>query len=250
MKLKSFVTIFILIFSISAFSQTRTSLFSKNFSNAMNFVEKGQKALEKNKLNDAEKYFKKAIKEFDKTYHAYAYLGIVYSMKKDAKKSLEYFKQSLTKFEEYKSHLLERKTDYMKEFERKANSARIELDQHDQQYKGGNATSGESLYNDYMNKVKALKEELKKDKNLKYDAFFRFKYGNVLMATGNRNIAKQQYELAIDAKPEFKDTYANLAVCYFLDNNCQKAMEIYEKGRKLGTKFHPKFVQDLKKKCK
>jgi len=250
MKIKSLVIILVLIFSMSGFTQTRSSLFSKNFSNAMLDVKKGQDALEQNKLSEAKAFFEKAIKSFDKTYHAYAYLGIIYAMEKNYKKSLEYFQTSVKKFDVYKEHLLERKTDYMKEFERKANTARIELDQHDGQYQGKNATTSESLYNDYKNKVKALGKEIEKDKNLKYDAFYRFKFGNVLMATGNRNIAKQQYQLAVDTKPEFKDAYANLAVCYFLDGDCANAMKIFKTGKELGTKFHPKFEQDLLKKCK
>jgi tetratricopeptide (TPR) repeat protein len=213
-------------------------------------VKKGQKALEKNNLQEAKKLFKKAIKEFDRTYQAYAYLGIIASMEKDYKSSLNYFQESLKQFDRYKTHILERKKDYMKEFERKANSARIELDQHDQQYSGTNATESENIYYEYKNKVKALKKEIEKDKNMKYNAFFRFKYGNVLMATGNRQLAKKQYQLAVDTKPEFKDSYANLAVCYFLDGDCANAMKIYKQGKKLGTKFHPKFEQDLLKRCK
>lgn len=250
MKLKSLIIIIFVMISMIGFTQTKSSLFSKNYSNGMNDMENGKKALEKNNLHKAKKHFEKAIKSFDKTYQAYAYLGIIYAMSKDYNNSLKYFQESLKIFDEYKAHILERKTDYMKEFERKANTAKIELDQHDIQYQGGNATAGESMVNDYKNKVNALKEEIEIDKNLKYDAFFRFKYGNILMVTGNRNIAKQQYLLAVETNPDFKDTYANLSVCYFMDGDCANALKIYNEGKKLGTNFQSKFEQDLLKKCK
>jgi len=250
MKFKVVFLLTVFTISLGTFSQTKTSLFTKNFSNAMEFVEKGKNAIEKKDIEKAKKLFKKAIKQFDRTYQAYAYLGIIASMEKDYPTSLNYFKESLKQFERYKTHILERKKDYMLKFKTKATELRSVLDNHDMQYLGLNATEYESRYTDYKNKAKNLEEELKKDKDMKYDAFFRFKYGNVLMATKNREYAKQQYQLAIDANPNFKDAYANLAVCYFLDGDCNNAMQIYKKGKQLGTKFHPKFEQDLLKRCK
>ena len=116
-------------------------------------------------------------------------------------------------------------------------------------YRGGHVVGHETKIDELKNKVANLEKELEVDKSKKYDAFFRFKYGNLLFGMKKSQEAKAQYELAVDAEPEFKDTYSNLSVCYFIEGNCAKALEAYKKAKKLGAQVHPQFEKDLIARC-
>jgi len=248
--MKKLLTISLLLFACAAVpAQTMSQLYTKAESNSNREIEKGTKALDAKKLREARKHFNKAIKLFDINYQAYAYLGILDDMEQRPQDAVKQFEKSLAMFEKYKAHLIERKTDYIKEMERKALSLQVELDQHDMQYQGGNAMAAETKKTEMMNKVKNLSAELEKDKEMKYPAFFRFKYGNALMKVRNVGSARQQYQLAVDTDPELVDAYVNLSVACFMTNDCASAMKTYEAGKARGAKFPPRYVQDLMKRC-
>ncbi len=139
--------------------------------------------------------------------------------------------------------------DLMKEFQRKAKELQIELDKHDMQYRDVNATEYETRKNDYENKYKNMKKEYEKDKNMQYDAFFRFKYGNTLMALRDIKGAIEQYKAAIEQDPNLKDAYTNISVAYFLTGDCPNAVKYYKLAKEKKAKINRNFERDLKKRC-
>ncbi|NOZ13018.1 MAG: tetratricopeptide repeat protein [Acidobacteria bacterium] len=235
--------------AVPAKAQTMSELYNKAESNSMREIEKGKKELDAGKLKAAEKHFKEAAKLMKQNYQAYAYLGIVAFMKKDLKASLDWFKTSFDKFSVYKAYILERKRDYVRELERQQGNLRLELDKHDMQYEGINATAVETHYESVKNMLKDYKKQLEKDKNMKYPAFFHFKYGNALFAARKMDKAKEQYLAAVQTDPNFKDAYSNLAVCYFIGGDCPHAVQAYKKAKELKAKINPRFERDLKKRC-
>ena len=248
--MKKFLAVFLLVFSFGfVYGQTASRLYNKLMGPSAKHIEKGQKYLEKNKVSKAEKEFKAAIKAWEHAYAAYAYLGIIYYQKRDFAKSKEYFKKSLDEFAEYKKNYLKMKLDYMKEFQRKAKELQIELDQHDLQYKGVNTTTFQAKKDEYENKYKNMKKEYEKDKNMKYDAFFRFKYGNTLMALRDIKGAIEQYRMAIEQDPNLKEAYTNISVAYFLTGDCSNAVKYFKLAKEKKAKINKNFERDLKKKC-
>jgi len=237
--------------SMICIAQT-SSRSSMNFgAESFKHVEKGIQLLEKNKVSKAKAAFKKAIKEQDIQYMAHAYLGIIAAVEKEPEQAKKHFEDSMSKFKAYKEQLLRNKKDYLKNLESRAISLRIELDQHNMQQSGeDNAAQKESQHHDMAARVKELTKDYEKAQEMKYNAFFRFKYGNLLWSLKNQAGAKEQYLLAVDADPEFKDVYANLTVCYFIEGDCPNALATFKKGKDLKTPFHPKLEEDLLNKCK
>ncbi|BBB33293.1 hypothetical protein TTHT_1835 [Thermotomaculum hydrothermale] len=233
-----------------AYGQTATSLYNKVMGPSTKHIEKGKKYLKKNKISKAEKEFKDAIKSWKHAYAAYAYLGIIYYQKRDFNKSKEYFEKSIKEFAAFKENFLKMKLDYMKEFQRKAKELQIELDKHDMQYQGINATAYETKKVEYENKYKNMKKEYEKDKNMQYDAFFRFKYGNTLMALKDFKGAIEQYSAAINQDPNLKDAYTNLSVAYFVTGDCANAVKYYKIAKEKKAKINKNFERDLKKRCR
>ena len=273
MKKPVFFVVLFLVFISFSFAQTSSEMFNKVQAASTKHIEKGKRYLKKGSLSKAEKEFKKAIKAWKHAYAAYAYLGIVYYNKGDFLKSKEYFEKSIREFANFKENYLKMKLDYMKEFETKAKQLGIVLDKHTLQSASGNIqeyydyllvqkayrgrsisyavnpTMFESYRNDYVNKYKNLKKEYEKDKNMQYDAFFRFKYGNTLMALRDIKGAIEQYSLAIKQNPELKDAYTNLSVAYFLSGDCGNAVKYYRLARAKRAKINKSFEKDLKSRC-
>ena len=248
--MKRFALVLVLMLTVGlAFAQTASQMYSKTMATSTRYIEKGKKYLEKNKIAKAENEFKKAIKAWKHAYAAYAYLGIIYYQKRDFAKSKEYFDKSLEEFAKFKENYLKMKLDYMKEFERKAKQMQIDLDKHDMQYQGQNAVAMESQKVEYENKFKNMKKEYEKDKNMQYDAFFRFKYGNTLLALRKYKDAINQYEEAIKQNPRYKEAYVNLAVAYFITGDCENAVKNYKEAKKLKAPINKNFERDLKKRC-
>ncbi len=248
--MKRFLVAFVFVIAFCfVYGQTATQLYNKVMGPSTKHIEKGKKYLAKNKLSKAEKEFKEAIKAWKHAYAAYAYLGIIYYQKKDFLKSRTFFEKSIEEFATFKENFLKMKLDYMKEFERKAKELQIELDKHDMQYRGVNATTYETKKAEYENKYKNLKKEYEKDKNMQYDAFFRFKYGNTLMALRDFREAINQYKMAIAQDPELKDAYTNLSVAYFITGDCPNAVKYYRIAKKKKAKINRNFERDLKKRC-
>ncbi len=248
--MKRFFVVILLIFTFGlVYGQTASQLYNKVMGPSTKHIEKGKKYLKKNKVGKAEKEFKAAIKSWEHAYAAYAYLGIIYYQKRDFKKSKEYFEKSIKEFAEYKKNYLKMKLDYMKEFQRKAKELQIQLDKHDMQYRDVNATEYESRKNDYENKYKNMKKEYEKDKKMQYDAFFRFKYGNTLMALRDIKGAIEQYRAAIEQDPNLKDAYTNISVAYFLTGDCPNAVKYYKLAKEKKAKINKNFERDLKKRC-
>ncbi len=248
--MKKFLVVFLLVLSFGiVYGQTATRLYNKVMGPSAKHIEKGKKYLKKNKISKAEKEFKAAIKSWKHAYAAYAYLGIIYYQKRDFNKSREYFEKSIEEFSEYKKNYLKMKLDYMKEFQRKAKQLQIELDQHDLQYMGINATEFETKKNEFENKYQNMKKEYEKDKNMQYDAFFRFKYGNTLMALRDIKGAIEQYKAAIEQDPDLKDVYTNISVAYFLTGDCQNAVKYFKFAKEKKARISPNFERDLKKRC-
>ncbi len=248
--MKRFLAVFVFVLAFGlVYGQTATRLYNKVMGPSTKHIEKGKKYLKKNKISKAEKEFKAAIKSWEHAYAAYAYLGIIYYQKRDFKKSKEYFEKSIKEFSEYKKNYLKMKLDYMKEFQRKAKQLQIQLDKHDMQYRGVNATEYENKKIEYENKYKNMKKEYERDKNMQYDAFFRFKYGNTLMALRDVKGAIEQYRMAIEQDPNLKDAYTNLSVAYFVSGNCAEAVKYYKIAKQKKAKINPNFERDLKKRC-
>ncbi len=241
------VTLLAVFFPVRA--QTMSQLASKVQSNSMKEIEKGKKALDSGRLSVADKHFRKALKLMEQNYQAVAYRGIVAFMKKDLKKSLAFFQESIEKFDVYKKYILERQRDYARTLQKRLNTYRVELDKHDAQYNGVNGSELENDYNSKKNLLNSLMKQIEKDKEMKYPAFFRFKYGNALFASREVKAAKEQYIAAVKTDPGFKDAYANLSVCWFIEGNCDKAVDAYKKAKALKAKINPRFEQDLKRRC-
>ncbi len=248
--MKRFLVLIVFVISFGfVYGQTASQLYNKVMGPSTKHIEKGKKYLEKNKIAKAEKEFNEAIKAWEHAYAAYAYLGIIYYQKRDFAKSKEYFEKSIKEFAEFKKNYLKMKLDYMKEFERKAKQLQIQLDKHDMQYVGINATEYETKKNEYENKYKNMKKEYEKDKNMQYDAFFRFKYGNTLMALRDVKGAIEQYTAAIEQNPNLKDAYTNLSVAYFISGDCVNAVKYYKLAKEKKAKINKNFERDLKKRC-
>jgi len=246
---------FILVISSSwcVFGQTASSLHSQGLnSDAVKFAEKGKKSFDKEDYNKARKYFNKAIAADQRAYHAYAYLAVIEGVENHNDKAVEEFKESLKQFDVFKAHMIERKTDYLKTMELEAISSQHTLDRRTSNYEpqsGENPALAQSNVNSQKSRVKELKKQLEKDKNLVYPAFFYFKYGNSLMKLKQVAEAKAMYESALTSDPKFIETYSNLAVAYFMTGDCEKALSTYHKGTELQAKFHPGFVKDLLANC-
>lgn len=118
----------LLSLSTAIWAQTRTDLFNPkpNFS-AMKALEKGKKALDQHNLKRAERNFKKMLEEPGYDYIAKGYLGIIEEQRSEFAESLTFFQQSIRSFMDYKTHIIERKEDYLKSMEREALSDRQRL---------------------------------------------------------------------------------------------------------------------------
>ncbi len=271
-KIKFFLLTFLFVSTI-VLGQTASALYNKVQAESTLYIKKGKVYLKQNNLNKAEKEFKKAIKAWKHAYAAYAYLGIIYYLEKDFLKSKMFFEKSIEEFAEFKRNYLKMKFDYLKQFQTKAKQLGLVLDKHNLQSGSGNvleyfdyllmqkALRGrsisysvnpaefESYRNDYVNKYKNLLKEYEKDKNMEYDAFFRFKYGNTLMALRDFREAINQYKMAIEQDPELKDAYTNLSVAYFITGDCQNAVKYYRIAKKKKAKINRNFERNLKKRC-
>ncbi len=271
-NIKIFLLTFLFVSTI-VLGQTASALYNKVQAESTLYIKKGKVFLKQNNLDKAEKEFKKAIKAWKHAYAAYAYLGIIYYLEKDFLKSKMFFEKSIDEFAEFKKNYLKMKFDYLKQFQTKAKQLGLVLDKHNLQSGSGNvleyfdyllmqkALRGrsisysvnpaefESYRNDYVNKYKNLLKEYEKDKNMQYDAFFRFKYGNTLMALRDFREAINQYKMAIAQDPELKDAYINLSVAYFITGDCPNAVKYYRIAKKKKAKINKNFVRDLKKRC-
>ena len=272
---KPWFLIFIILFSVGfIYGQTASGLYNKVQADSTRHIKKGKIYLKNNNIEKAEREFKKAIKAWKHAYIAYAYLGIIYYQKKDFYKSKEYFEKSLSEFSKFKENYLRMKYDYLKEFERRAKELGIVLDKHNLQSASGdsreyfdymlmqkalrgrsisysvNPTVFEAYKNDYVNKYKNLKKEYERDKNMQYDAFFRFKYGNTLMALKDVKGAIEQYLEAIKQNPDLKEAYVNLSVAYFLSGDCFNAVKYYRTAKKKGAMVNRSYEHELRKKCR
>ncbi|BBB33294.1 hypothetical protein TTHT_1836 [Thermotomaculum hydrothermale] len=270
---KPFIALIFLLSFCLVFGQTASGLYNKVQADSTKHIEKGKKYLKNNNLKKAEKEFKDAIKAWKHAYAAYAYLGIVYYQKRDFNKSKEYFEKSIFEFQKFKENYLKMKRDYIKNFELRAKELGIVLDKHNLNYGAGDAleyyqyseqmralrgrsisysvnpTVFEAYKNDYVNKYKNLQKEYEKDKNMQYDAFFRFKYGNTLMALKDFRGAIEQYSAAINQDPNLKDAYTNLSVAYFMLGDCNNAKKYYELAKKKKAFVRGNYVNALKKRC-
>jgi tetratricopeptide (TPR) repeat protein len=198
-------------------------------------MKNGVELLKKNKLDKANKAFDKAISEFDLFYQAIAYKAIIAAQQGDLNKSKELFENSVRVFEKYKEFIITKRETYINQV--KADEVR-------------SRASSSVDHDQYFHRLQELKHELEADKAMGYDAFFSFKYGNTLMALKEVPQAKTLYLAAVSADPGLKDTYANLALVYFMEQDYEKALETFERGKELGTAFHPKFEETLRAQMK
>ncbi len=235
---------------VQVHGQKIPELYNRRERSSMNQLKKGEKALDARKLKRARSYFLKAIKFMEKNYQAYAYLGIVESMRGNLKEAEKRFKESMAMFEPYKILILERRTEYIRKFENIQGASRLDFDKTlNPKDVNGSSSTAEIEYNDKQKMIKEYNDDYAKFKRMKYPAFFHFKYGNMLMAAGREPEAKLQYISAVESDPSFKDTYANLAVCWFIEGNCEEALKAFKKARELKAPINPRFEIDLKKKC-
>ena len=253
MKQKQWTVLFgialVMLFSFAVKADTMPGLYSKPQTNSMNQLKRGENALNAGHLEKAEKHFMKAVKLMDENYQAYAYLGIVAFMKRDLKTAQVRFEESLKKFEPYKTLVLDRMREYIRTLETNQGKTRLGLSRSHTPDPTASQSDMEARYDYQQRRIKEFNEEYENFQNMKYPAFFHFKYGNVLLSSGQRLKAKSQYLGAVEADPSYKDAYANLAVCCFLEGDCEQAVKAYKKAKELKAKMNPKFEADLKKKC-
>lgn len=239
----------VLIFSYMVKAQTIPRLYNRPETSSMSKLKKGEKALDAGKLEKAEAHFVKAIKLMKENYQAYAYIGIIEFMRGDLKTAQMRFQESLIMFQPYKTLMLKRMTQYSQAIATNVVSSRVGLDRALSSNGEGNASGEEIKYYNGKSTINAYNNECSKLQEMKYPAFFHFKYGNVLLAAGHEKAAKSQYLSAVESDPSFKDTYGNLAVCWFIEGNCKEAVKAYKKAKALKGEVNPDFEADLKKKC-
>jgi len=259
------------VFTTWSFGQTKSVCFSMIPSGTQKLIAKGQKQIEKKKYDSARKSFEKAIKGYRWAYQAHAYLGIVSSIQQDHVEAIKNFEESLKVFESYQRQLIQAREDQIRELDIDARNRKTSLNRHDyitDHYDtpsyGSTADKGLGAFESSIPKtdntnpavlaqkqkskeaqIEYYKQELEKDKQKTYPAFFRFKYGNALFALHQQTKAREQYSQAVNDDPDFKESYANLAVCLYLEGKIEKALECYDQGKKRGTVFNKKFENDL-----
>jgi len=211
--------------------------------NAEYELKNGIDLLKEHKLKKANKAFDKAIEEFDLFYQAFAYKAIIASEEKDFSRSAELFEQSIQVFEKYKDFIITKRKQYINNV--KANELNMRM-QKVGALTSNNPTSDKDSKDLMAHRLQELENELHNDQKMQLDAFFRFKYGNTLMALKKYDQAKKQYLAAVESDPEYNETYANLSLVYFLEQDYKNALESFNKGKELGTAFHPQFEQTLK----
>jgi tetratricopeptide (TPR) repeat protein len=238
-----------LMASFTVRAQIRPMFYNRLETNSMSQLKKGENALKAGHLKVAERNFKKAIKLMKVNYQAYGYLGILETQKGNLKEAQINFRESVKTFEQYKTLMLGRIMGYVRQMESNVGNSRLAMDK--ARDPSASETSGnvELSYKNKKDVIKDYNEEYSKLKEMKYPAFFQFKYGNLMLAAGYGKAAKKHYLAAVEADPTFKDTYANLAVCWFMEGNCKEAVKAYKKAKELKAEVNPKFEADLKKKC-
>ena len=264
MKTK-FFAIFLCV-CLVGFSQTNTDMFNKkpNFK-AQKTLAKGQKQLDNGKYSLAEESFSKLLDESDYKYTALGYLAVVKDQTGDPSQAVKLFQESIAEFQEYKAHLIERKQDYLKSMELDAQTDQAYLntrkvghaDQIEVKSKAsttrylsqGNPALQQSDIHTKTNRVDELMNELEQDKKMAYPAFFYFKLGNLYSKSKQWDEAKTAYLNAVNSDPEFKETYANLAVVYFLENDCANAKLMANRAEEMNTPLNPDFKASLFNKC-
>lgn len=255
------------------FGQTRSMRFSIMPKASEKRIEEGKKLIESGKLKKAKNKFKKALEEYDKAFEARSYLALVLSLEGNNEAAIAEFEEGIELFTEHKAHVIQQKEQSLRKLEMEQSEETRALDRMD--YKGKN---GDFYYNTQVQETKdagmagfgggpsreelnpaaiatrnksrgtyieELKEDLKRDRDLPYPAFFRFKYGNALMAVKQHEKAKVQYEKALEVDPELVPNYVNLSVCYYLLGMTQKAHETFQLGKARGAKFHPDFERTM-----
>jgi Tfp pilus assembly protein PilF len=238
-----------MVISYAVKAQTIHKLYNRPETSSMNELKKGEKALAAGNLEKADAHFMEAIKLMKVNYQAYAYIGIIEARKGDLKTAQMRFQESLRMFEPHKTLLLERLTQYIRAFETNVGNSRLAVDRAHSPGGAENASGVEAKYSSRKNIINSYNKEYSKLKEMKYPAFFHFKYGNVLLAAGHEMAAKSQYLSAVESDPSFKDTYGNLAVCWFMEGNCKEAVKAYKKAKELKAEVNPDFEAELKKKC-
>jgi len=243
-----------------------SSLYTKNQSLALKAVEEGKKLLEAGNLDGAEAEFQKALKLSDMFFEANAYLGIVERQRGRLDKAIDQFAESLAAFGRFKEHLVARKKDYIKRLELMVNLMEKELDARHVNYGGGssmeqatqfkfqeilegNPTYHEAKITELKNYLSSLKDELARDEQMQYPAFFRLKYGNTLFMARRYAAAHVQLRLAVAADPNLGPAYANLALLNLMKGDDRRAVEMWKKAKSLNVKMNPELEQVLQERA-
>jgi tetratricopeptide (TPR) repeat protein len=77
------------------------------------------------------------------------------------------------------------------------------------------------------------------------DAQAHYDYGVCLLKLGRNQEAIEQYEDAIGLDPTFASAHLNLAVAYYLVDNCEASWREVHLAQRLGRQFNPEFLQQL-----
>jgi len=77
------------------------------------------------------------------------------------------------------------------------------------------------------------------------DARARYDYGVCLSKLGRNQEAIEQYEDAIGLDPTFASAHLNLAVAYYLVDDCEASWREVHLAQQLGRQFNPEFLQQL-----
>jgi len=259
-----------ILMSWIAVAQTRTDMFNQkpNFK-AMKTIEKAKKLIDKGKLRSAEEKLRGIVEEPGFEYQALGYLAIIEDLQGDSESAIELFQESIVKFLDHKNHVIARKKEYLKSMEQEAISEKNLLGTRKMAYanripvqsKGvlgststryvsqGNPALVESVNKEQFDRVEQLKIQLEKDKEMAYPAFFYFKLGNILFKANQFEYAQMTYLNAVSSDEAFPDVYPNLAVTYFLANDCENASKMVARAETLGAEVNPGFKRDLARRC-
>lgn len=239
-----------LMISCTVMAQIRAIFYNRPETNSMAALKNGEKALKAGHLKLAERNFKKAIKLMKVNYQAYGYLGILETHKGNLKGAQIRFRESIKMFKPYKTLMMTRMRDYLREMHTNVTNSRLAVGQARNPSPSTADLAVESDHKNRQDTIDDYNKEYETLKAMKYPAFFQFKYGNLMLAAGYPKAAKVHYLAAVDADPTFKDTYGNLAVCWFMEGNCKEAVKAYKKAKELNAPINARFEADLKKKCK
>ncbi len=239
--MKKAVLIF-LVLSLGFAMAQRDSLITTDSSQAKkanSLFEKGVKAAQKNKMNQAEKLFHQAIKEYPLIPGAYVELGRIEMARQNPQKAVEYYLQARETY-------LKLHDENVKNLARHQNAS-IDRAQAGQKQNIGGGYARKSVIRSRQERTQDNRDVVQDPREAEIPALLNLYLSGAYMRLGKLDEAEKEIRTGLEVDEKLAPLHFNLAIIYMARGQFEKAADEARLARKYGFKLPDKFVKDLEK---